>query len=378
MRSRSKLLDILLDSPAHQIKAMPAVDYGIDDADPFPFLAIIGQEEMKLALLLSVINPRIGGVLLIGPRGTGKTTAVRALTPLLPFVNRSLCVEGCTEAMLEEGGMDAICQHCQQKAGYGEPLTAVDKIRIIELPLNARLEDVVGGINERIATEQNRIRLERGILGHADGRILYIDEVNLLSAPIADAILDAAAQGHYTVRRGPLKQRYRARFTLIGSLNPEEGRLRPQLMDRFGLRAVVRGLDDIDLRYRTYEMAMAYWQDPTALSALYAEEMEVLAIEIENARELLPRVVVEDDGRSLALSLIKKMGIASARAEITLFEAARAHAAADMRTEATTDDVQAVALLALRQRTSSSITQFLADQDAEDEGITAVIQRENR
>ncbi len=378
MRSRSKLLDILLDSPAHQIKAMPAVDYGIDDTDPFPFLAIIGQEEMKLALLLSVINPRIGGVLLIGPRGTGKTTAVRALAPLLPFVNRSLCVEGCTEAMLEEGGMDAICEHCRQKVGYGEPLTAVDKVRIIELPLNARLEDVVGGINERIATEQNRIRLERGILGHADGRILYIDEVNLLSDPIADAILDAAAQGHYTVRRGPLKQRYRARFTLIGSLNPEEGRLRPQLMDRFGLRAVVRGLDDMDLRYRTYEMAMAYWQDPTALSALYAEEMEVLAVEIENARELLPRVVVGDDGRSLALSLIKKMGIASARAEITLFEAARAHAAADMRTEATAADVQAVALLALRQRTSSSITQFLADQDAEDEGITAVIQGENR
>ncbi len=174
MRSRSKLLDILLDSPANQIKSMPSIDSGSADAEPFPFLAIVGQEEMKLALMLSVINPRIGGVLLIGPRGTGKTTAVRSLPDLLPFVKRSLCADGCTDAILEAEGMDRICENCRQKIGHGEPLTAVDKIRIIELPLNARLEDVVGGINERVAMEQNRVRLEKGILGHANGRLLYI------------------------------------------------------------------------------------------------------------------------------------------------------------------------------------------------------------
>ena len=351
---------------------MPDVDYGLADADPFPFLAIVGQEEMKLALMLSVINPRIGGVLLIGPRGTGKTTAVRALPRLLPFVERSLCANGCTEKMLEEGGMDAICPDCLQKVGYGERLTVVEKVGIIELPLNARLEDVVGGVNERVALEQQRMRLERGILGHADGRILYIDEVNLLSDPIADAILDAAAQGHYTVRRGALRQKYRSRFTLIGSLNPEEGRLRPQLMDRFGLRAVVRGLDDADLRYRTYEMAMAYWQDPAALTAVYREETEALAWEIEQARALLPSVTIGENGRLLALALVKKLGIDSARAEITLFEAARAHAAADTRTEVTAVDIQAVALLALRQRTSKVITQFLTEQAAEDKEIMAM------
>ncbi len=357
---------------------MPDTDSGLADAEPFPFLAIVGQEEMKLALMLSIINPRIGGVLLIGPRGTAKTTAVRALPHLLPFVKRSLCGNGCTEEMLEAAGMDAICENCLQKVGHGEPLTAVDKVRIIELPLNSRLEDVVGGINERIALEQKRVRLERGILGHADGRILYIDEVNLLSDPIADAILDAAAQGHYTVRRGPLKQKYRSRFTLIGSLNPEEGRLRPQLMDRFGLRAVVRGLDDTDERYRTYEMAMAYWQDPSALSELYMEETDALALEIDSARELLPRVVVGENGRLLGLSLIKKLGIDSARAEITLFEAARAHAAAAMREEVTVDDIQAVALLALRQRTSKNIAQFLAEQTAEDETILAMLPSESQ
>ncbi len=145
-------------------------------------------------------------------------------------------------------------------------------------------------------------------------------------------------------------------------------------MDRFGLRAIVRGLEESDDRYRTYEMAMAYWQDPSAFSKLYMEETEALALEIDNAREILPHVMVGENGRLLALSLIKKMGIASARAEITLFEAARAHAAADMRQEATADDVQAVALLALRQRTSKNIAQFLADQDAEDKSILADIQ----
>jgi magnesium chelatase subunit I len=173
--------------------------------------------------------------------------------------------------------------------GYGEPLTVEDRVRIIELPLNARLEDVVGGINERIALEQQRVRLERGILGHADNHILYIDEVNLLpDDAITDAILDAAAQGHYTVRRGPLKLRYRSRFMLIGSMNPEEGRLRPQLMDRFGLRAVVGGLIDPVLRYQAYEQAIAYQRDPEMLAALYAESTLALAGDSTGAAATAP------------------------------------------------------------------------------------------
>ena len=366
-KQRSRLLEILLQSPAHRITQMAEEDYGLAEVEPFPFLAIVGQHEMKLALILSIINPRVGGVLLIGPRGTAKTTAVRSLTDLLPQVERSLCVYGCTEEMLEADGMDAICEDCAQKVGYGEVLSVVDRVRIMELPLNSRLDDVVGGINERIALEQQRVRLERGILGHADGHVLYIDEVNLLDDEITDAILDAAAQGHFTVRRGPLKLRYRARFLLIGSMNPEEGRLRPQLMDRFGLRAIVRGLDDGDLRFQAYEAAMAYKRDPEGLSAAYAEGTLALAEEIQAAIELLPQVEIGKEARELGLRLVESIEIDSSRAEITLFEAARAHAAADARVIAEPGDIEAVAMMALRQRQSPSLKQFFADQAAEDE-----------
>jgi magnesium chelatase subunit I len=366
---RSKLLEILLDSPARKVTVMPSDDVGLDTSEPFPFLAIVGQEEMKLALLLSIINPRVGGVLLIGPRGTAKTTAVRALPDLLPEIRRSLCQYGCTEDILEEEGMDGICEDCQKKVGYDEPLTVSDRVRLLELPLNARLDDVVGGVNERIAIEQQRVRLERGILGQADGQLLYIDEVNLLDDTITDAILDAAAQGHYTVRRGPMRLRYRSRFLLIGSMNPEEGRLRPQLMDRFGLRAIVRGLAEPPQRYDAYTRVRLFHQNRERFAASYYDGTTALAEEVQAARMRLPKVEVGEDSRDLGLRLVQHLQIDSNRAEITLFEAARAHAAADERDLVTPEDVQAVALLALRQRRSEALSQYFTEQEAEDQKL---------
>ncbi len=370
--SQSKLLDILRASPAGQVRNLPTPDIGAADVEPFPFLAIAGQYEMKLALSLSLINPNIGGVLLIGPRGTAKTTAVRSLADLLPTNKRSLCAYGCTEEMAELYGMDGVCKNCAQKFGYGDPLTVADKVRIFELPLNARLEDVVGGLNERLAMEQNKVRLERGILGHADGNILYIDEVNLLDDSITDAILDAAAQGHYTVRRGALKMTYKARVVLIGSMNPEEGRLRPQLMDRFGLRALVHGLQDTKLRYQAYERALAYKQHPDLFAANYAAVTLALATEIQQAKDRLPDVIIQKKAQKLGLSLIANLKIDSNRAEITLFEAARAHAAAAERKQTTVKDIEAVAMMALRQRQSPALSQFFAEQKEEEELMTAV------
>ncbi|MGW8318872.1 MAG: ATP-binding protein [Candidatus Promineifilaceae bacterium] len=372
--SRSRLLDLLKsESVAHHILSTPEVDLGLAEVEPFPFLAIVGQEEMKLALLLAVINPLVGGVLLIGARGTAKTTAVRSLTDILPLHRRSICPNGCTEELLEQFGIEGICDECAKRVGYGEPLTVEDRVRIVELPLNAQLEDVVGGINERLALEQRRLRLEKGILAQADGNILYIDEVNLLEDAVTDAILDAAAQGYYTVRRGPLNLQYRSRFMLIGSMNPEEGQLRPQIMDRFGLRAVVRGLADPKMRYLAYEKALSYSLNPEQLALAYAEHTMALAEEVIEARNRLRQVTISEPAQELGLELIAARQIDSNRAEMTLFEAARAYCAADDRQEVLPEDIEAVSLIALRLRQSNSLNNFFRLQREEDEMLRTLL-----
>lgn len=371
----SRLLDLLENySTAHRILDRPAQDLGISSVDPFPFLAIVGQQEMKLALLLGLINPRVGGVLLIGSRGTAKTTAIRSLADLLPMRRRSLCPEGCTEEQLKQSGMDAICKDCSKKAGYGERLTVEERVRIFELPLNARLEDVVGGINERLALEQQRIRLERGILAQADGNILYIDEVNLLENDISNAILDAAAQGFYTVRRGPASLEYRSKFMLVGSMNPAEGQLRPQILDRFGLRAVVRGLSDVDSRYQAYQRAIDYQIDSQKLPAAYADSTLALAEEIRAASSRIPEITINDKAKQLGLELISAIGIESNRAEITIFEAAKAYCASDERLVVEENDIKNVALLSLRQRHAVSVQDFYTGQKKEDQLIHSMIE----
>lgn len=375
----SRLLQILREqSPAQRVINAPDVDMGLKESEPFPFLAIIGQQEMKLALLLAVINPRVGGVLLIGSRGTAKTTAVRSLIDLMPAVYQSLCPNnlGCTEEMIEQGGMTAVCKECATKFGHGEPLTEASRMKLTELPLNARIEDVVGGINERQALERNRIRLEKGILAQADNNILYIDEVNLLDDGVIDAILDAAAQGFYTVRRGPHRLTYRSRFVLIGSMNPEEGRLRPQIMDRFGLRAVVRGLKEPQERYDAYELSLWHKRNSESIAAAYAEATLTLGEEVQAAVNRLSQVKISEEAKRLGLSLVQQSGIESNRAEITLFEAARAHAAADERLEVAPQDIHAVALLALRQRHSVELDRFFAEQEKEDAQLEAIFEAE--
>jgi len=356
-------------------KAVPPVsaeEGGLAEALPFPFLAIVGQREMKLALLLGLINPAVGGILLIGPRGTAKTTAVRSLLDLLPKVERSICYYGCLPEDIETGGVEAICPDCARQYAEGQPLTAPDRVRLIELPLNARLEDVVGGINEQ-ATIHERLRIRRGILTQADCNLLYIDEVNLLGDDIVDAILDAAAQGSYTVRRGPVSATYRARFVLIGSMNPEEGKLRPQILDRFGLRVIVKGLEEPDERLEAYRRVRSFLTNPRQMSANYAEEIDAAATEIQAARARLQKVTLPDKVAKPAIALVQRMGIDSLRAEITWFEAARAYAAADGREKITPEDLQAVAPMALRLRRSPFMTEYFSDQKGEEDEMEKLL-----
>ena len=354
------------------LEAPPPEDLGLAEHLVFPFLALVGQYEMKLALLLTVINPFVGGVLLLGPRGTGKTTAARSLADLLPDVPRSRCTYGCLPEDIETGGLDAVCPECAQRYGEGEPLTYMDRVRLVELPLNARLEDVVGGVDERAAVH-NRMRLNRGILSRADRNLLYVDEINLLVDDIVDAILDAASQGTYSVHRGPVSATYRARFVLIGSMNPEEGRLRPQILDRFGLRVVTRGLAAKEERLEAYRRSIAYHTNPRRVVLDYAETLERMRLEVVAAREALPSVRLSPQAERVGLRIIQSLGIDSLRAEITLFEAARAHAVADGRDQASPADIRAVAPMTLRLRRSAFMQDFFHNQAREETELRRLI-----
>jgi magnesium chelatase subunit I len=365
----SMLMSLLTARSSRRVLDKPAYDQGLAEHLPFPFMALVGQVEMRMALLLAIINPNVGGVLLIGPRGTGKTTAARGLSSVLPFIETSTCMYGCMPEDYEIEGPLGVCEECAEKLENGKSITRMQSVKLVELPLNARLEDVVGGVDERIALQHNRIRLERGILARADRNLLYVDEVNLLSDEIVDSILDAAAQGQYTVRRGPVAATYRSRFVLIGSMNPEEGTLRPQILDRFGLRVLVQGLTDPEERMLVYERVRQFRESPRSFIRAFEEETFLAYQDVIAAQELLPSVKLSEETRELGMQLVQGLSIHSHRAEFTLFEAARAYAAADARQEVTLDDLRTIAPLALRMRGSDFIDKFIEQVDDEDHQI---------
>jgi magnesium chelatase subunit I len=370
VRSLKELMDLV--SGKGFVTADSGGDSGLAERLPFPFLGLVGQYDMKLALLLVLINPNVGGVLLVGPRGTGKTTAVRSLLDLMPQVVRSSCFYGCLPEDIETGGIDAVCPDCAKKYGEGRQLTFIDRASLVELPLNSTLEDVVGGIDER-ALVHDRLRLKRGLLAQADLNVLYIDEANLLPDVIVDAILDGASQGVYTIRRGAMSATYRSRFILIGSMNPEEGKLRPQIMDRFGLRVIVTGLMDTSERLEAYRRVQSYQRNPRSVIGQYSAETQLVQNEIQAARDLLPQVHLESEIARQGIDLIRRLQIDSLRSEITLFEAARALAAADARKSVSLEDIKTVAPMALRLRRSQYMHEYLSQRAEEEEELRTAL-----
>lgn len=349
-------------------------DSGLASPVHFPFLAIVGQYEMKLALTLSLINPNIGGVLLLGPRGTGKSIAIHGLTDLLPANNVSQCFYGCMEEDIETGGMEAVCPDCAEKFANGKALSVKSKVHLVELPLNAKLENVIGGLDKRRLTH-NRMRLKRGILSLADKNILFIDEINLLHGDIINAILDAAAMGRYTVRRGAVSATYKSRFVLIGSMNPDEGDIKPQIMDRFGLRILTRGLESAQDRLEAYTRTISFRNNPVLFQHLYEDETRIARMELDEARKSLPDVILPEDVAQLGLKLIRDLNIVSLRTEIALFETAKAYAAANRNLVVTKQDLATIAPLALRLRNSPSITDFFEKQTRLDNKILDAVQQ---
>jgi magnesium chelatase subunit I len=323
---------------------------------PFPFTAIVGQEDLKLAILLAVVDPSIGGVLVTGHRGTAKSTAVRALAQLLPPMQ---AVTGCPYHCDPEAPAVA-CPHC---ARGGERRPERLPVPVVDLPLGATEDRVVGSVDLERALVDGVQAFAPGLLASAHRGFLYIDEVNLLEDHLVDVLLDVAASGVNVVEREGLSIRHPARFVLVGSGNPEEGDLRPQLLDRFGLHARIRTLQDIDQRVEIVRRRLAFETDAAALAKRFARAQTKLRTQLTTAIAHRPSVVLSDEALQLAATLCDRLGIDGHRGELALSRAAVALAAFEQAPAATRDHVARVSPLALAHRLRKDPLEPAADDE---------------
>ncbi|AKG23317.1 magnesium chelatase ATPase subunit I [Calothrix sp. 336/3] len=313
----------------------------------FPFTAIVGQEEMKLALLLNVIDPKIGGVMIMGDRGTGKSTTIRALADLLPEIpvvaNDPFNSHPSDPELMSDEVRTAFLN------GENIPL-AQQKVQMVDLPLGATEDRVCGTIDIEKALSEGVKAFEPGLLAKANRGILYVDEVNLLDDHLVDVLLDSAASGWNTVEREGISIRHPARFVLVGSGNPEEGELRPQLLDRFGMHAEIHTVKEPPLRVQIVEQRSEFDQNPHAFLEQYQSKQEELQQTIINAQQLLPSVTLDYDLRVKISEVCSEMDVDGLRGDIVTNRAAKAIAAFEGRTEVTIDDIRRVITLCLRHR----------------------------
>jgi magnesium chelatase subunit I len=313
----------------------------------FPFSAIVGQDEMKLAILVVAIDPSVGGVLVFGDRGTGKSTAVRALAALLPPMRAIVgCRYGCDPA----SARGSCAGDCTLREATRAPRSELVPVPVVDLPLGATEDRVVGALDLERALAQGVKAFEPGLLARAHRGFLYIDEVNLLEDHLVDLLLDVAASGENVVEREGLSIRHPARFVLIGSGNPEEGELRPQLLDRFGLSVEVRTPDDLPTRIEVVRRRDRYERDPASFIAQWAEADGALRHQLAAARKRLAEIEVEDAVLENAARLCMAVGTDGLRGELTLLRAARALAALDGDATVGVAHLRAIAPSALRHR----------------------------
>lgn len=312
----------------------------------FPFSAIVGQDEMKQAILAAAVDPAIGGVLVFGDRGTGKSTAVRALAALLPKIRS---VDGCAYGCDPEPGTPS-CDCCVPAKAGGKLKSSLRPVPVVDLPLGATEDRVVGALDIERALSQGVKAFEPGLLARANRGFLYIDEVNLLEDHLVDLLIDVAASGENMVERDGLSIRHPARFVLVGSGNPEEGELRPQLLDRFGLAVDVDTPTDIALRVEVVKRRDAFERDPAAFTEQWRAEDERIRRRIVAARKRLPAVAVPDAALARAARLCLSLGTDGLRGELALMRAARALAAYEGDGEVNDEHLRRMAAPALRHR----------------------------
>ena len=309
--------------------------------ETFPFTAIVGQQEMKQALILAAIDPSIGGVLVLGDRGTGKSTIVRSLASLLPKIRaEENCPYNCPK-------INNQCDFCKKKK---EGKVVQKTSPVVDLPLGSTEDRVVGSLDIEAALKNGEKNFEPGLLARANRGFLYIDEVNLLEDHIVDLLLDAAASGENLVEREGMSIRHQSKFVLIGSGNPEEGELRPQLLDRFGLSVEVKSPEDIDERIEVVKRRDEYEVNPKKFLRIWLPEEKKLREKILLARKFVKTVTISDQILKKCAKLCVEIGADGLRGELTLLRTARAYAAFNGRKEVEENHLQEICLPALRHR----------------------------
>jgi magnesium chelatase subunit I len=313
----------------------------------FPFTAIVGQEEMKLALELNVVDPKIGGVMIMGDRGTGKSTTIRAIADLLPKIDIV------KDDPFNSHPTDLELMSADVLAEYQNDVTLSTeqiKIPMVDLPLGATEDRVCGTIDIEKALTEGIKAFEPGLLAKANRGILYVDEVNLLDDHLVDILLDSAASGWNTVEREGISIRHPARFVLVGSGNPEEGELRPQLLDRFGMHAEIRTVKDPILRVKIVEERTSFDLNPQEWLNKYDEEQKALTEKIISAQNILSDVKLEYDLRVKISEVCSILDVDGLRGDIVTNRASKAYAALNGRDEVTVEDIEKVITLCLRHR----------------------------
>ena len=313
----------------------------------YPFTAIVGQERMKKALILNVINPLLGGVLIKGEKGTAKSTAVRGLAELLPQREQVKgCMFGC-----DPNDVSAMCENCRTDKMKGIALdTIYATMRVTDLPVSATEDRVVGTIDIEYAIKNGEKKFEPGILAQANRNILYIDEVNLLDDHVVDVLLDSAAMGINTIEREGISFSHPARFVIVGTMNPEEGDLRPQLLDRFGLMVDVEGEKDIIQRKEVIKRRIEFESDPEGFTTKYDEDQKKLGHRILAAMNILQDVTYSDDILEATAKLSIEMGVDGHRADISILKTAMTIAAYNLKKQVSKEDLIEAAELALPHR----------------------------
>ena len=313
----------------------------------FPFTAIVGQEEMKLALQLNLIDPKIGGVMIMGDRGTGKSTTIRAIADLLPEIE----IVKDDPFNSDKSDLDLMGNEVRQAIQNDEVLeTELIKIPMVDLPLGATEDRVCGTIDIEKALTEGVKAFEPGLLAKANRGLLYVDEVNLLDDHLVDILLDSAASGWNTVEREGISIRHPARFVLVGSGNPEEGELRPQLLDRFGMHAEIRTVKDPILRVKVVEERTSFDQDPMIWIDNYEDQQKELRDRIVSAQKLLPTVNLDYNFRVKISEVCSQLDVDGLRGDIVTNRAAKAHAAYHGRDNVTIEDISKIITLCLRHR----------------------------